>query len=654
MIKIKSIIIICLLFGMNSLFAQNTISIAGMPNDPLPIFSYGDEMVYSDEFLRVFNKNNKEGHEPTKEEIEEYLELYTKFKLKVAEAYDRKMDTIPKFIKELAGYRKQLAQPYLTDKSVTERLIKEAYDRSLMEVNASHLLIACSKDASATDTAIAYNKILGLRSRVVDNNEKFSMLAEQFSDDPSAKTNKGSLGYFTAFQMIYPFENAAFNTEIGSVSMPIRTQFGYHLVYVRDKRKSMGDVKVAHIMMKFYNEGEVDSVKMKMDAVYAKLQAGEEWNKLVEEFSDDFNTNSKGGELNWFNRTTSNMPSEFKDVAYDLKSEGDYSKPIRTKYGWHILKKTGSRELPTFDESKALLKRKVERDSRSEINKEVVIERIKKENKYTEVKGLDAVKGKLKPSLVQGIVERPQITGDVLFTIDNRKYTDESFYDFLDNTVGKTVKTFDQIVVEYYKHFVRDANLEYEEEILEKKYPEFKYIMQEYKDGILLFELTDQEVWSKAVSDSAGLETFYANNIANYKWDERADAIIYSCKNAKTAKKAMKLAKKGVATADIVNKCNQKDALAITSENKKFEKGSNSLLDKIEWKKGVYSLGDENDRTKFVQINEILPPMEKPLDNNLGQATSDYQNYLEQIWIDSLKKKFPLEIYHNNVKKLYN
>ena len=654
MFKIKSIIIICLLFGMNNSFAQNTISIAGLPSDPLPIFSYGDEMVYSDEFLRVFNKNNKDDHQPTKEEIEEYLELYTKFKLKVAEAYDRKMDTIPQFIKELAGYRKQLAMPYLTDKSVTERLIKEAYDRSLMEVNASHLLIACNKDASPTDTAIAYNKILGLRSRVVDNNEDFAKLAEQYSEDPSAKTNKGSLGYFTAFQMIYPFENAAFNTEIGSVSMPIRTQFGYHLVAVKDKRKSMGDVKVAHIMMKFYNDGEVDSVKAKMDAVYAKLQKGEEWNKVVEEFSDDFNTNSKGGELNWFNRTTSNIPTEFKDVAYELKADGDYSKPIKTKYGWHILKRVSTRDLPTFEESRDLIKRKVERDSRSEINKEAVIERIKKENRYTEVKGLDAVKDKLKPSLVQGIVDRPEVTGDVLFTIADRKYTDKSFYDFLDKTVGKTIKTLDQIIVEYYKHFVRDANLEYEEEILEKKYPEFKYIMQEYKDGILLFELTDQEVWSKAVSDSVGLETFYAKNIQNYKWKERADAIIFSCKDAKTAKKAMKLAKKGMSSTDIINKCNQKDALAITTENKKFEKGSNALLDKIDWKTGVYALGAENDRTKFVQIKEILPPMEKPLENNLGQATSDYQNYLEQIWIESLKKKFPLEIYHNNVKMLYN
>lgn len=658
MIKLRKVVTFSLFYLLTATaFAQSTpisLSSGTNANDQFPIFSYGDEIVYNDEFMRVFNKNKRGDDKATQAEIEEYLELYTKFKLKVAEAYARKMDTIPSFINELAGYRRQLAQPYLTDKSVTDRLIKEAYDRSLEEVRASHLLINCALDAKPADTLAAYTKIMGLRSRVLDGKEDFGTLAELYSEDPSAKTNKGDLGYFTTFQMIYPFENAAFNTKVGKVSLPVRTQFGYHLVSVQDRRKALGDIKTAHIMVKFYNESEVDSTKRKIDAVYAKLKIGADWNTTVEEFSDDFNTNSKGGELNWFNRTTSNIPVEFKDVAYQLKNDGDYSEPIKTRFGWHIIKRISVKPIATFDESKEVLRRKVERDARSEQNKEVVVARIKVENKFVEVKGLAAVKNKLDSTLLQAQWNQPQPTGDVLFKINDRTYTDKDFYAYLATNKTRTNKTLENAILDYYQAYVIQSNLDYEEQMLEIKYPDFKHIMQEYKDGILLFELTDQEVWSKAVNDSAGLATFYANNQSKYMWGERADATIYSCKDAKTAKKAIKMASKGSTASDIVAKLNTTDALAVKTENKKFEKGGNALLDKIEWKPGIYNLENENNRIKFVQIRDIIAPTAKSIDKNLGQATSDYQNYLEKLWIESLKQKYPLVIYDQNIKRLYN
>ena len=273
-----------------------------------PLFSFGDEVVMNDEFMRIFSKNKNDKSAPTKQEIYEYVDLYVKFKLKVKEAYALKMDTVPSFKQELAGYRKQLAQPYLTDKTVTERLVKEAYSRSQMEVSAAHLLINCAADAKPSDSLSAYEKIIGLRKRVVKG-ESFEAIASLYSEDPSAKTNKGDLGYFTVFQMIYPFEKAAFTTPVGEVSQPIRTRFGYHLVYVKDKRKTQGDVKVAHIAIQYNNPTQIDSTKERIDAVYAKLQAGADWNTTVEEFSEDFNTNSIGGELGSLNRTAPNMPA---------------------------------------------------------------------------------------------------------------------------------------------------------------------------------------------------------------------------------------------------------------------------------------------------------------------------------------------------------
>jgi peptidyl-prolyl cis-trans isomerase SurA len=620
---------------------------------PFPIFDYGNKTVLSDEFMRVFNKNKKGDESPSQEDIEEYLDLYVKFKLKVEEAYARKMDTVPSFIKELAGYRVQLAQPYLTDKTVTARLVRQAYDRSQQEVKASHLLINCALDARPEDSLAAYNKIVDLRNRIVEG-EDFGKLATEYSDDPSAKNNQGDLGYFTAFQMIYPFENAAFTQKVGDVSLPVRTQFGYHLVYVQEKRKSLGDILVSHIMMKYYNEDQVDSVKQKIDAVYEKLQSGANWEKTVEEFSDDFNTNSKGGKLSWFNRTTGNIPPEFKNAAYELKNDKDYSQPIKTKFGWHIIRREELKPMPTFEESEDRLRRRVERDSRSELNKEVVVARVKSENFYKEVTGLNAVKDQFSKDLLESKFEKKEGNGAVLFTINKKPFTDSDFYEYVATNQTRTGKTLEQAVSDYYNDFVDKMNLDYEESILEEKYPEFRYIMQEYKDGILLFELTDQEVWSKAVEDTLGMKNYYETKKDDYMWRERVDATIYSCKDEKIAKKASKLVGKGKLTAEKLEKCNEKDPLAITTESKKYEKGKNELLSQIEWKQGVFNLSSENDRAKFVHIKEVIPPMVKPLDENLGQVTSDYQNYLEEKWIERLKIKYPIKVYKDKLKKLYN
>ena len=618
-----------------------------------PLFAFGDEVVMNEEFMRVFNKNKKDKNTPTKKEIDEYVDLYVKFKLKVKEAYSLKMDTVPSFKQELAGYRKQLAQPYLTDKTVTERLVKEAYDRSQMEVSAAHLLINCAADAKPSDSLSAYEKIMGLRNRVVMG-ESFENIASQYSEDPSAKTNKGDLGYFTVFQMIYPFERAAFTTTVGEVSLPIRTRFGYHLVYVKDKRKTQGDIKIAHIAIKYYNPTQIDSTKERIDAVYANLEAGADWNTVVEEFSEDFNTNSKGGELGWFNRTTSNIPPEFKNTAYELQNDGDYSKPVKTKFSWHILKRVEMKEKLSYDDSKDFLRRKVERDSRSELNKDVVVARIIKENNYQELAGLDSVRNEIDASLLKGQFKVKDGKGIVLCKIGDRAYTDDYFYAYVATNQARTNKTLPNAVSDIYENFVKQINLDFEEGQLEDKYKDFQYTMQEYRDGILLFELMDKEVWSKAVKDTAGLESFYSKNEAQYMWEERAVTTVYSCSNAKIAKRVKKLVKKRNPTSTILEKCNAKDALSVSIDDKTIEKGSNKQLENVQWAVGVSDLLSENDRIKFVQINEILPVSAKTLKENMGQATSDYQDYLEATWIEKLKRSYPVEIYVDNIKRLYS
>ncbi|MFY0644375.1 MAG: peptidylprolyl isomerase [Bacteroidia bacterium] len=618
-----------------------------------PIFTYGDQTVYSDEFMRVFNKNKRDESKPTQEDIEEYLDLYIKFKLKVSEAYSRQMDTVPAFIKELAGYRKQLAQPYMTDKEVNAQLVQEAYERSTMEVNAGHLLILCALDASPEDTLDAYNRVMGLRNRIVKGGQEFRDLAFQLSEDPSAKNNKGDLGYFTAFQMIYPFENAAFNTPIGEVSMPIRTRFGYHLVKVYDRRASEGEIEVNHIMIKYYNENDVDSAKRRIDAVYSKLLGGEDWASMVEEFSEDFSTANKEGALNWFSRTSPNVPPEFKEAAYGLKNVGDISEPVKSKYGWHIIRKKDTRPVLSFDEMKLSLERKVERDSRSELNRAVVLERVKKENNFkNHIADNSYLMAGFDSSLLVGKWVKPEVSSDRdLFSIGNRVYKYSEFADYVLAKQVSTNKSLEFTVNKMYQDFIDDENLKYEEAHLEDKYEDFKHIMQEYKDGILLFELTDKEVWSKAIDDTIGLNEFYQENANNYTWDERADLVFLSFKDEKTAKKGLKLLKKmSVSEAKAI--LNETDALAMSTDSRLVEK-KDFNLEGVEWAEGTYKVTDENNRIKYVQLVRILPEEIKPLKKNLGQVTSDYQQELESRWLEELRLKFPIEVSAENVKKLY-
>ena len=436
--------------------------------------------------------------------------------------------------------------------------------------------------------------------------------------------------------------------------MPIRTKYGYHLVYVADKRESMGDMKVAHIMIKYYNPSQIDSTKKRIDAVHEKLKDGGDWTTIVEKFSEDFNTNSKGGELSWINRTTPNIPVEFKDVAYTLQKDCDISNPIKTRFGWHIIKRIETKPRASFEERKEFIRRKVERDSRSELNKEVVVARLKKENNFKEVSGLEAIRDSFSADLLQARYKKQEGSGIVLCKIGEREYKDDYFFGYVATNQTKSNKTLTNAVDAIYEAFIKQINLDYEEGLLEEKYEAFKNIMQEYKDGILLFELTDKKVWSRAVRDTLGLQTFYDENKENYMWNKRADVDIFSCSDSKARKIAMKLAKKGKSTKEILNRCNANNPIAVTIDSKKIEKSKDPLLEKIDLEKGVYKIAGESQQFKFVRINNVLAPTQKLLDENRGAITSDYQNYLEVSWIEDLKNKFPIQVYEDNVSRLYN
>ncbi|MFH1319723.1 MAG: peptidylprolyl isomerase [Bacteroidota bacterium] len=670
----KSAFILLALLISNQTFAQSKKSSINQQStinnqqseDPVLITIAGEKITKS-EFLNVYYKNSKKDKVIDTKSLEEYLTLYINFRLKVKEAEDLGMDTTKAFKKELEGYRKQLARPYLTDRKINEKLLNEAYQRKLYDIRASHILIKLNPDAEPKDTLLAYRKIIKIRKRIIKG-EEFETVAKQVSDDKSVKDNEGDLGYFTVFQSpFYSFESAAYNTEAGKISMPVQTGYGYHLIKVTDKRDALNEVKVAHIMiraMKGIPEQEAAKAKNKIDEIYKKILDGEKFEDLVKQFSEDKTTVKKGGELPLFR--TGKMVGDFEKAVFDLKNNGDISQPVQTQYGWHIIKRIDRKSIPPFEEITGELKDQIAKDQRGQIAKNVFLQKIKKEYNFTEyLPERNDFYTVIDDSYFSGKwrADNANTLNQTMFTLLNRKYTQQDFAQYIEKQQTKRKKApVKQVVNNLYKQYVEESCIGFEDSRLEMKYPEFKALINEYRDGILLFELTDRKVWSRALKDTTGLKVFYENNKTNYMWDDRLDASIYTCYDKSIVKKARKLAnnrvKKGYSIKEIIEMIasGDKGPKVLEIEDGKFPRQENDIIDSIEWvvglsrnlspetfpgKTGKGSVGDvKKPQVVFVYVNNILKPSVKTLIEARGLVTADYQSYLEKEWIESMKKKY--------------
>lgn len=615
------------------------------------LMTIGGTKITVAEFENVYHKNNNKEVTNDNKSLNDYVDLFVNFKLKVKEAEEMGLDTAKSFKDELGGYRKQLAQPYLTDKDVNEKLLKETYDRLQEDIHASHILVKANENALPKDTLEAYNKIMKIRTRILKGEDFNKVAAEKgISDDPSAKDNGGDLGYFTALQMVYPFETAAYSTKVGEISMPIRTRYGYHIIKVTDRRKAQGEVLVAHIMVKTTpNMTKEDSLNAytKVTEIYNKLKAGSKYEELATQFSDDKASAKKGGELPWFG--TGKMPVEFEKASFAIANKGDYMEPIKTKYGWHIVKLIDKRGLASFDDMKNELKGKVTKDSRSQAGRTSLIAKVKAENKFKEnLKARDEFYKVMDTTLFDGRweVSKAVALKKPLFNIAEKVFTQIDFANYIASHQSKRAKTDPKMVVnQLYSQFVDESVIDYEESRLDQKYSDFKSLMLEYRDGILLFELTDEKVWSKAVKDSVGSKAFYEKNKTNYMWDERADASVYTCSDEKIAKQVRGLMKKKKSEKDIVAEVNKNSQLNLNVETRIFNNGENDFVDK-NWVPGT-SLdikSEKDNKIVIVVTNKLLKPEPKSYQDSKGMVTADYQTYLEKEWIASLKAKYPVTV----------
>jgi peptidyl-prolyl cis-trans isomerase SurA len=556
------------------LFALLTACLSYAQQDPV-LMTVGDRPVTRSEFLQIYLKNNP-NPKFDRASLDEYMELFKKFKLKVIEAENLGYDSIPKLRNELDGYRRQLATPYLIDSAKNKALVREGYERMRFEVSASHILIRVPEDAAPADTLLAYNRIIELRKRILKG-EDFEQVAKGKggSQDESVRTNGGALGYFSAFQMVYPFESAAYNTAVGQVSMPVRTKFGYHLVKVHDKRAARGIISAAHLMIVVKQDADMETqanAEKRINEIYERLMNGESWEDLVMKYSEDYNSKNTGGKLPEFGTgSRQRMVPEFEDAAFSIPTNGAYSKPVKTAYGWHIVKRLDVKGIESFESLEKEIQQRVNKDERALSTQKSFIEKLKKEYNLTDYRKKQLKWFHKNAKFVDGQwVIAPSKKNPIMFSFSTVEINRSDFTDYLSGFKSIPSKMdAKSFITMKYDDFIGEQLLAYEEAQLETKYPAFKALMTEYHDGVLLYEIMNDKVWNKALRDTLGLRNYFNANREQFRWGDRLDADIFVCDSRDIAMQVVALIKQGKTAKEVSEIANGKSALNVILKNLK-------------------------------------------------------------------------------------
>lgn len=606
--------------------------------DDLTLFSINDKLVKVSEFVYLYNKNHQgKAEEFTKEKIEEYLELFINFKLKVAEAASRKMDLQPEFIKELNTYKEELRKPFVAETDLLDKLVREAYDRLGWEIKASHILINVKPDATPADTLAAYNKAITIRNRATSG-ESFEKLARELSEDPSAKSNGGMLGYFSALQMVYPFEEAAYHLKVGEISMPVRTRFGYHLIKVEDKRPSSGEVEVSHILVR----GSGEEAKQTIEEVYKKLKENGDWNELCRQYSQDPGTKDTGGRLRPFGLGALASAPKFEEIAFSMNKPGEISEPFQTSFGWHIIRFEKKIPRPSFEDLEESLKRRVARDERMSISKSEAVKKRKRELNYNQnPETMDRLFALADSSLTKGKWNYKLEEADkefVLFSLEGESYTEENFADYLIKNQSSTNVPPQVYIKQLYNQFVEEDLSKREDLRLQRTNPEYRSLVNEYREGILLFNIMEKEIWNRASEDTLGQRNYYNENVDSYAAGLRVEARIFSA----TSREVIDSVKAKIMAGDTLKTEDIKRFKNVTNF-RTFEKGDHEAIDKINWTVGLHET-EAGGMYYLVEVSRLIPPGNKNFEEARASVISDYQDKLEKDWIAQLKNKYKIKV----------
>lgn len=680
----KSVLLFC------ALFAGCLCRTAAQEQGKEVLLVIEGDTVTKETFLKSYGQNQWQGDEEiwNREDLEEYLQMYINFRLKVRAAKDARLDTVLMLQRELEKYRLQLARPYLMDTALQAKLVEEACHNLHYVVNCRQILIPVPRYANPKDTLAAYQLCMDLRNRIL-NGADFANLALQYSADYARQRAsgqsfpitgyEGETGYFTAFNKDYSLEKVAYSLPIGELSMPVRTRQGYHLIEVLDRVPSLGRLSGGHILIVPNPQDSIEDTPEGLEAriwqVYDSLQAGMTFADAAKKYSMDLNTASSGGNFG-IPFAASQMYPEMVREFLRLKVN-EYSKPFKSRFGWHIVRLTGAEGVGSCSEEYNRIMSFIDRDA---ARASVPFRAFQKEqlslHKHSwNKKVLAEVRAYFSDTvsyrdIPKDSVENPELLSKTVYFYEGEPHSVMEFMKiartmvFRQEVITAVDVWFDAVKAE----FEGAVAMRYEIARLEDKYPEFKAVMDEYRDGVYLFDISNKEVWGRAVSDTIGLESYFAEHKDSYMQPEKARVRMFAFDGgkikAKSVEKVIGKACKGLDDA-------AKDSDTVNSQlqamlDKKFGKdkvvfgsfwfaqGENELLEQLPWSVGNGVVESQDGKTVLVFITEIQPSMPYSLDEIRGQVISDYQEYLEEEWVKALRQQYDVSVFQDVFESIFS
>ncbi len=594
-------------------------------------------------FMRVYSKNLDIVKDESQKDIDNYIELYIDYRLKLMQAYELKLEEEDDYKKELLNHRTTLAQGYLTDNQVTDALVQEAYDRSKVELKGRHILIMVEPSALPQDTLKAWNRIQDIKKEL-DKGADFATVAKAKSEDPGA-SNGGDLGWFGPFRMVYEFETAAYNTTPGNYSKPFRTDFGYHIVKIEEKRPARGEVTVAHIMTFDPKESEEKTAAKRIQDIYKQLQETGKFEELAREFSDDLNSANQGGKLNKFGTGGINS-TKFEDVAFGLKASDEISQPFESEYGWHIVKLMEKHPVQPFEELKKPLAEKIKKSPRARRITTAFTDKLKKQYKVTiNDAELKAIKSNVTDSVLSGTwtnTKNYKNYNTPVMNMTGKSWTAGDFYTYLETQQKKDYtpyKTKEAKIQAAFDGYVESSLIDFYDQNLERDNKDFAFVYNEYKEGILLFNLLENKIWNRAKEDSLGQQQYFEANKEKYIWKRRLDLVLTQNTTEDAAKQVKQMLEKNMPLQEIKDALNTDGRTKVMVSSGTVEENYNRLPDNFKVQLGVSDVySDESTNFfKVIQVKEIIEPKAKTLDEARGSVINDYQQQLEKDWLSSLR-----------------
>lgn len=635
-LKSKLLTFVILVISLNTTFAQNT-------NNDSVIFSIDDEFVYKSEFLTQYNKNKNLSYQADSLSILDYAELYLRFKLKVKAAKEKGYDTLPEFTNEFKRYRKQLADKFISNGKVTEDLVQETYHRMTNEVNASHILLNLKQDATPTDTLEIYNQAIDLLKKI-DAGENFEELALKHSTDPSAKMNKGNLGWFNAYKMVYPFETAAYELEVGEVSQPVRTQFGYHLIKKNDERPSRGKIIVAHIMKNLKSKDSTYDAEQEINQIYQKIKNGENFKDLAKQFSDHKATASNGGELSPFSIGQLNS-QKFTDIAFLLDENNPISQPFKTQFGWHIIKYLDNVPVQPLEDIKQDIIKKIKTSDRSKrLIENIKQDLLKQYDVSINYETLSILEDRIDESIFKSKwIYKKSVEDDSewILKIENEEFSLDEFMDYLQNQQRSlNDKSIEGKINTAIDKFSYAKLIEIHNKNLENKSPKFAAEIKTYYEGLLLFKVMEEEVWKPKQNDSLAIKDYFYNNRNDFMTPTKIDGILVSCKSSEKAEEI-----KDEIDKEPLDVLKEKHPKLIFQKLTASEIENPALPKQIILKENFTKIYSSNGQYVCLYITKVIPSEVKKIDNVKGEIINILQKEKEDQWIEELKDKY--NIYMN-------